>query len=268
MWIRILALAVVALVLGRILEVGPFRQKPEETQAPQEETQFQEIVSASGVLETEERAILHFQTAGKLAWLGVEEGDTVVRGQAIAKLDTIKLNADLQRARSDLREAEATLERVYDEVKGHEKDETFAQKETRTIAEVAKDKAWEAVIKAEKDLREATLISPISGVVVSTGELVAGQNVLTTDTIEIINTDSFVFIAQLDEIDYERVKLGQKVKIRLDAFPEEEFQAEVILVGGATTTTKTGITAIPVKITIPVDPRFIDGLNGDVEFLE
>lgn len=268
LWTRVLVVLGLALILGRTLGVGPWTKKPQEVQAPQQEVEFQEIASASGILEAEERAVLHFPTSGKLAWLGVEEGDTVRRWQAIAKLDTVKLNSDLQRARSDLREVEATLERVYDEVKGHEADETFEQKEKRTKAEVAKDKIWEAVVKAEKDLREAALISPIAGVVVSTGNLVAGQNVLTTNTIEIVNPASFVFTAQLDEIDYQKISLGQRATVRLDAFPEEEFSGEVILVGSATVTTKAGITAIPVKIKMPADERFIHGLNGDVEFLE
>lgn len=268
LWTRVLVVLGLALILGRTLGVGPWTKRPQEVQAPQEEVEFQEVISASGVLEVEERAVLHFQSAGKLVWLGVEEGDIVRRGQAIANLDTVKLNSDLQRARSDLREAEATLERVYDEVKGHATDETFEQKEKRTKAEVAKDKIWEAVVKAEKDLREATLVSPIAGVVVSTGGLIAGQNVLATDTIEIVNPASFIFTAQLDEIDYQKVSLGQKARARLDAFPEEEFSGEVVLVGSATVTTKTGITAIPVKIKITKDTRFIHGLNGDVEFLE
>lgn len=268
LWVRVLVVLGVALILGRSLGAGPFRSKPQEVQVPQEEVEFQEVISASGVLQAEERAILHFQTAGKLVWLGVEEGDTVGAWQALARLDTTKINADFQRARSDLREAEATLERVYDEVKGHEADETFEQKEKRTKAEVAKDKAWEAVIKTEKDLKEATLVSPIAGVVIDTSNLVAGQNILVTDTIEIINPDSFQFSAQLDEIDYGRIKVGQAALVRLDAFPDEEFLGKVVLVGGATVTTKTGITAIPVKIKMAADTRFIHGLNGDVEFLE
>lgn len=266
LWLRFVVLVIIVLVLGRALGAGPFTKKIPETQAPVAEGP--EVVSASGMLEAEERVLLHFQTSGKLIWLGVKEGETVGRWQAVAKLDTTRLNADYQRARSDLRSAEATLERIYDEVKGHEADETFAQKEARTIAEVAKDKAYEAVIKAQKDLQEATLISPIAGVVVETSSLVAGQNVLTSDVIEIVNPNSFVFTAQLDEIDYERIRVGQKARVSLDAFPDEEFPGEVTLIGRATIITKTGITAIPVKIKIPTDPRFIDGLAGDIEFLD
>jgi len=43
-----------------------------------------ESVSASGKVEAEEEAVLTFQTSGRLAWVGVKEGDRVEQWQAIA----------------------------------------------------------------------------------------------------------------------------------------------------------------------------------------
>lgn len=264
-WTRIAAIVIILLVAGQLLGIGPLGKKKEQPKPVPVEQEIEGTVSASGELRAKERVLLHFQTAGKLVWLGVDEGNKVRKWQGVAQLDTTKLNSDLQRALSDLRTAEATLERVYDEVKEHKTDETFAQKEKRTIAEVAKDKAYEVVIKAQQDLKDAILISPIDGIVVDISEMVVGENVTVTDTIKIVGIDGFVFRAFLDEVDFQSVKLGQAAKVTLDAFPDEEFTGEVTYIGAATTKTPVGVTVIPVEVNLTSDERFIDGLSGDVE---
>ena len=57
-----------------------------------------ESISASGEVDASEKADLTFQGSGKLAWVGVKEGDVVKKYQAIAKLDTFLLNASYQQA--------------------------------------------------------------------------------------------------------------------------------------------------------------------------
>lgn len=265
-WFQLLVVGIGVVFLGRLLGVGPFETRQPEPE-PIRVEEVEEAISASGELQAGQRVLLHFQTTGRLAWLGVSEGDRVSKGQVIASLDTTKVKASLEQAEADLRSAQATLDRVLDEVKGHEEDENFEQREERTIAEVARDKAYWAKVKAEKDLADATLISPFVGIVTDISSLVVGQNVSLTDSIEIVGTGEFFFRALLDEIDYQGVRIGQKAEVFLDAFPDEVFTGEVVFISRSTTTTRSGITAIPVKIKIPADERFIHGLNGDVEFL-
>ena len=93
----------------------------------------------SGKIEAEEHAVLRFETSGQIIWVGVKETDIVRKGKLLAKLDTTSLNSTYQRALSDLRSAQATVERAHDDVKDHVSDETSTQKETRTAAEAARD---------------------------------------------------------------------------------------------------------------------------------
>lgn len=55
-----------------------------------------EEVTISGKIKAEEDIALHFQTSGKVSWIGVKEGDMVKKYQTIATLDTqeIKKNLD------------------------------------------------------------------------------------------------------------------------------------------------------------------------------
>lgn len=226
-------------------------------------------ISASGAVEGKNQATLHFNAPGKLVWVGVSQGDEVKKWQSLAGLDAVQLNANLQIARSNLRAAEATLERVYDSVKGHDDDESFTQKETRTAAEVAKDNAYDAVLSAQNALSNATLIAPFNGTVVSISDnFTPGANVALTDTIVIADVSEFKFTAQVDEVDFGKIKLGQKAEISLDAFPDEIFEGTVSYIG------KAGIKTVTGGITLPVEVQFDSkgydmavGLSGDVEFV-
>ena len=267
--INILIFAVVVILLavfgGRI-----FGKK---TQTPETQTvtrgSIKSTISASGSIEGEKQATLHFQTPGRVAWIGVKEGDKVKKWQVIAKLDAVQLNSNLQIAQSNLRAAEATLQRVYDSVKGHETDESFTQKETRTAAETAKDKAYEAVISAQNALSNSVLIAPFAGVVVSVSEnITPGANASVTDTVVVADVSSFKFTAQVDEVDYGKVAMGQKAEISLDAYPDEIFTGTVSYIG------KAGVKTAGGGVTIPVEVKFDSkgknmavGLSGDVDFI-
>jgi RND family efflux transporter MFP subunit len=226
-------------------------------------------ISASGMVEGKNQAALHFQTPGKLAWIGVSQGDQVKKWQAIAKLDTVQLNANLQIARSNLRAAEATLDRVYDSVKDNDDDESFTQKETRTAAEVAKDKAYDSVLSAQDALSNATLIAPFAGTVVSISDnLTPGANIALTDTITIADVSEFKFAAQVDEVDFGKIELGQKAKVYLDAFPDETFEGTVSYISKAGVRTATGGVTIPIEVQFdPNGHNLVVGLSGDVEFI-
>src|SRR3989338_7359451 len=92
----------------------------------------EEVYILTGAVNAGEYAKLAFPTSGKIAWINVAEGEEVKKGQQLAQLDTTTLNSTFEAAKSALRVAEADLQRVHDEVKNHESDETYAQKDTRT----------------------------------------------------------------------------------------------------------------------------------------
>ena len=265
----------ILILVAAVILLAVFGGKIFGKKAPPAETQTVErgsiksTISASGFIEGEKQATLHFQTPGRVSWVGVKEGDEVKKWQAIAKLDAVQLNSNLQIAQSNLRAAEATLQRVYDNVKGHEADESFVQKETRTAAETAKDKAYEAVISAQDALSNAVLFAPFSGVIVTVSEnITPGANAAMTDTVVIADVSSFKFTAQVDEVDYGNVSLGQKAEISLDAYPDEIFTGTVSYIG------KAGIKTAGGGVTIPVEIKFDSkgknmavGLSGDVDFI-
>lgn len=52
---------------------------------------IEQVVSTSGKIKAKKEVELKFQISGKLAWVGVREGDRVLAGQIIARLDQAEL---------------------------------------------------------------------------------------------------------------------------------------------------------------------------------
>lgn len=187
-----------------------------------------EILTLSGEIKAHEHVSLAYGISGKTSLVNVKEGDDVKKGQLLGKLDTISLNSDYERAKADLRSAEATVQRVHDDVKNHSSDETFTQKETRTAAEVSYDKAYEALKKAEEALKSASLFSPFSGIVSFIANPYSGVNITAaTKQFEVINPSTIYFSVAADQNEVIKIKEGMDVEIVLDPIEDKTFKGAV-----------------------------------------
>ena len=224
----------------------------------------------TGFVAADEHAQLAFPTAGKITWINVREGDTVQPGQALAKLDTIALNSALQRANADLRAAEANVAAVYDGLQNKDTTETFAERNTRTAAEVGRDKAYEAVIAAQQNLRDSTLVAPFNGLVTFVANSFIGINTSPTQTqIEVVNPETIFFEVAADQTEVVEIATGERVRIFLDAL-DEEFLGTVVYVAHTPIANEIG-TVYRVKISLEnlENSNFIYriGMSGDAHFV-
>ena len=223
--------------------------------------------TASGNIEGSQKASLHFLTGGKVAWVGVKKGDSVYMGEALASIDITELQASWRQAEQDFIAAKAEVEKVYDET-GRKTDESFSEKVKRTAAEAKQNKAYDSMKKIEKQIQDATLVSPVDGVVTKVS-IKKGEFVGITQTIEIVNLLDFSFIASVDETDFAKVSIGQKAEVLLDAYPKKLLEGKVSFIGSATEETESGGSAIRVEIKFRSDQySLIDGLSGEAEFIE
>lgn len=262
---------VIVLTLGIIgyFFFGRNPKKEEPKFAKAERQGVESLVSASGVLNGEASSVVKFASGGRLAYLGVKIGDNVVRGQVLATLDRQSLSSSLQQARNTLRQREAEVQKILDDVKGHESDETFAQKATRTASEVAKDNAYEAVIQAEKAMRDATVIAPISGVIVDQSDITTGQNVTGSDIVaHIVDFKEFTFLGDVDESDISKVEVGQEATVTLNAYEGKAFKGKVVEVYPLAESSSSGATTVKVKILIESEGiTQISGLEGSADIV-
>lgn len=125
---------------------------------------YQQTVSGSGTLAPAKQADLSFAVSGRVASVEVEAGDTVDKGDVLATLDTVSLDAALASAKAQ-REAAATT--VAND--GSESSTQRAANEADLVSATAD------VTQAEEDLAAATLRATFTGTVASVGIAVGDQ---------------------------------------------------------------------------------------------
>ncbi len=258
----IIGLIVIALV-GFFVYKSHVSNTPKLQFASVKKQDIRSIVSSSGTLTGKDSANLKFQSGGTLSFINVKAGDVTRAYQVVAGLDTVKLTAALQQAKNTFVAADAAAKKAEDDVKSHDSDETFTQKQTRTAAQVTRDNAFDSIKAAQKALDDSILVSPIAGTVTSAIQ-VAGQNVSTADIIaQVVDISSVYFDTDLDESDIGKISLGLPAEVSLDAYPDQIFKGKVEQILPQTKTTLSGATVVTVRIKLDNSPtNFVNGLSG------
>lgn len=233
-----------------------------------------ETITASGKVDAATKATLRFQTSGRLAWVGIKEGERIKKGQTIASLDKRELEKNLRKELNDyLKERwDFEQEREDRDITTDNLDKYTLTNEVRRILEKNQFDLNNAVLDVEiKNLavRFATLITPIAGIATHIDQPYAGVNITpATAKFIIIDPESVEFVAEVDETDIGKIKEGVRVKILLDAFPDEPLESTARQISFNSVKTKGGGIAYQVKIDLPANTseRFKLGMNGDVEF--
>ena len=109
--------------------------------------------------------------------------------------------------------------------------------------------------------------SPITGKVLKVNAL-EGQVIMEGTPLTVIaDTDPFYLVADIDEVDISRVKVGQDVVITLDAYPDATLNGRVDSINFSAIDTPVGGTVFPVKIEIisADDLELRLGMTADIE---
>lgn len=151
----------------------------------------------TAVLESKEEAFVVARAAGIIEHIMVEEGDYVEKGQVLAKLDPLRYELNLRRAKADLQGIEkelAKINKVYSQklVSDDVYDKLNAQYES----------AKATLALAELDLKETTILAPISG-------YIAERNAKVGNLTESFQRERMFHIVQLKEL-YGIVHLPEK----------------------------------------------------------
>lgn len=257
---KILALVLASFVIFQILTRESTNTKLITT-TPVQEKPIESQVSASGVIKSDQQTKLLFPVGGKVTWVGVSKGDYVYAGQAIASLDAANFQGALRQAQQDVIAADAILQQTYNNINLNGV-ENFDQKVQRTSAEAQKNKTYDAMKKAEKDLADSTIYAPFSGTIIDL-TIVPGQQISPSFHVgEIANVGNIYFSAEVDETDITKVEPGQKATIILDAF-DTTIETKVRRISQSASATSTGATAFETILDLPRQNDFKIGMNGE-----
>nr|WP_249419279.1 efflux RND transporter periplasmic adaptor subunit [Hydrogenophilus thiooxidans] len=252
-------------------------------------------VTATGSLQPTRQVDVGAEISGTVRDVLVDFNDRVTKGAVLARLDTRKLEAQrrqltaqLAAMRAKRSEAAATLQEARTRL---ERLRTAAQaSDGRAVAQTDLDAAKAAVARAEAidaqvaaqiaqieaqleevaiNLDKSVIRSPVDGVVlqrkVDPGQTIAAS--LQAPVLFVIAEDlrEMELLADVDEADVGRVRAGQTVRFRVDAFPDETFTGRVTMVRWGSEVVN-GVVTYKTVIAVPnPDLRLRPGMTATAE---
>jgi HlyD family secretion protein len=259
-----------------------------------------QIVSATGKVQPEVEVKIAPEVSGEVIKLGFREGGVVRKGDLLLSIkpdfyeaQVEQQEANLTAARANAVQAQAQLSKAQEDLKRSE--DLFQKKlisesditAARTSVDVAQanlDNAQAQIRRTEGSLNQArdqltkTIIyAPIDGKISSlsteVGERVAGTGSYGgAEVMRVANLDNMEVRVNINENDIVNVKVGDKARVAIDAFPNRKFEGAVKEIGSAARVTgqytQDEVTNFLVKIRIlEKEPALRPGMsaNADIE---
>ena len=233
--------AVACTLWAIVLCIGCSRQEKINWQTEKaSRNSMSEMVSATGTVEPVTQVEVGTQVSGIVDKIYVDYNSVVKKGQLIAEMDKVTLQAELQSQEAQL--ANAKTEYDYQQ-KNYTRSKVLFEKQlisdseyetaayTYEKAKSAYEKAEADIVKVRRNLGYAVITSPIDGVVISR-EVEEGQTVAAgfeTPKLFTIAKDltEMQVIADVDEADIGQIREGQRVAFSVDAYRGETFRGTV-----------------------------------------
>ena len=213
-----------------------------------------DTVGATGTLQAVTTVQVGTQVSGTIQALYADFNSLVRKGQVLARLDPSLFQTQIEQARANLIRAQADLERLQvslddaktklaraQELSGRslipKSDLETAQVNVRSIeaqirsSEAQVTQAQASLNQNQVNLQHTVIEAPIDGLVISrsvdVGQTVAASMQAPTLFILAADLTKMQVLANLDESDVGRIRPGQHVSFRVDAYPSDDFAGTV-----------------------------------------
>jgi RND family efflux transporter MFP subunit len=186
-------------------------------------------LTVSGSLRAVDSAFLRAKVAAEVRSIAVREGDRVSRGQVLAQLDTTELDWRLRQAEQQAAAARAQLEITQRQVTNNQAlvKQGFISPtalettvSTDASAQATLQAALAAAELARKARADATVISPLAGLVaqrlVQVGERVA----IDARLIEVVDLSKLELEAAIAPDDVPALQIGSRANLKIDGLAE------------------------------------------------
>jgi len=286
------------LILVALYLWGPLRPAQEVTVAVVSRlypAQAYTVLNASGYVVAQRKAAVSSKSTGRLAFLGVEEGSRLKKGEILASLENEDMMAAKNQAAASVKEAEAGLNtaqaELVDAALQYQRFKTLVAKDLvarqdfdtavarykKAQAGVASAQAHIKVAQAGEANAQAALEytyirSPFDGVVTAkyaeVGEVVAPFGAAVNARAAVVtmaDLQSLMVEADVAESNLDKVKLGQPCEISLDAIPDRRFAGQVHMI--VPTADRTKATVLTKVKFLEFDDRILPEMSAKVAFL-
>jgi HlyD family secretion protein len=251
--ITLVVMAAIAASVGAYYYTRP-GPEPKVTTAAVTRGDVTESVGATGTFEAITSVTVGSQVSGTIQEWTADFNSIVKKGQVIARLDPSLIQTQLEQSQASLVRAQADVQRLevaledsktkLVRARGLFQRQLITQADLDTAevnvksneaqlrsSKAALTQAEAAVNQSKVNLEHTIITAPIDGIVVSrnidVGQTVAAS--FNAPTLFIIAADltKMKCTANIDESDVGRIRTGQRVRFRVDAYPTEEFTGTV-----------------------------------------
>ncbi len=290
----IIAIAVILLIATPFILKGNKDNKAEYIKEPVQARTITQIVEATGTIEPINTVSIGSQVSGRIEQIFVDYNTQVEKGQQLAQIDTSLFEAQLQQAKANINNAQATLARnqalleydtktyhryknLYDRNLVSKNDLDSAESAYKSdLAQVAAAKAQ--IMQAQANFATASanmgytkIVSPVKGTVISK-EVEVGQTVAAsfqTPTLFTVAEDltKMRIETSVSEADIGKVKEGQEVEYTLDGYPDSVFKGVVTQVRLSPTTESNVVTYTVVIEVENEEGKLLPGMTANVSII-
>lgn len=194
-----------------------------------------ETVSATGSLSAVDNVDISSKITGRIVEVLVEENQHVNAGDVLVKLDDTALKATMMQMKAKLDYAEANHSRYLDLLsRGAVSQADYDNIRSEYLV------ARSNYEKAASDVQDTVITTPIDGYIIGeptpVGQTISSGISEPQVIMSVATLDDMQIETMVDESDIGLVRVGQKVKFTVDAYPEETFTGKVRLISRAAET--------------------------------
>jgi membrane fusion protein (multidrug efflux system) len=224
------------------------------------EIDWQEKISSIGVAEAVQGVDVSGSEAGVVAEILFDSGSEAKAGEPLVRLDSSKEQADLKATQAQIPAAEADLKRKRQLVK-----EKIVSQTDLDDAQSKYDSLIAQSISLTATIDRRIITAPFGGVL-GIRKVNLGQYLHPGDLIASLQDLSVMRMRFLvGQKDFAKIKLGQEIDARFDAYPSEVFKGRITAIEPSVKYTS-GI--IPIQAEIPnSDMKLLPGMYASLDVL-
>jgi RND family efflux transporter MFP subunit len=240
---------------------------PKATLANPVRKDLQKTLAITGIIEAKEKARLRFLSSGNVVYVGAKEGEAVKKGQTIAAIDQRALKKQLDQDLNQFMQQRLSWDQTNVDIFN---DSLYTTNEERTRKSAELDlinRALNVEIRTVA-IENTKLTAPFDGILTISPTLVTGVQLTASDFFEIVNPDSLIFKAAVDEIDLAGLKEGLQATLELDAYSNQQFTTTLSYISYTAMDTATKTVFF---VEFPIDTKkyeqnlFRIGMNGEAK---
>jgi HlyD family secretion protein len=254
---------------------------------------LQVSVREVGVVDPEIKVDVKSAVSGRIQTLRVREGDVVKTGQVLAEVEPdVNQAQSLSDVKGAVSQAEIKLKDTERELTAQQAlyDAGLIPSQTLRNFQTSRDLAADSLasmrsrykivedhgipISGASATQQARVTAPMGGVIIKKGvelgeTVTSGVSSFNEGTVMFTVADlkSLIIRVNLNEVDIAKVRVGQPVRVTLDAYPQKIFDGKVRFVAPAAKLVEK-IKVFEIEVALAqLDPAFRTGMSANVEIL-